>query len=257
MIAALPMYDWPELRPATDALWEALAHECRLRGLAAPATLTRAENYHAPWHDPALLLGQSCGYPLVSELVGVVQLVGTPIYAAAGCNGPQYSSALVVRADDPAADLAALAGRRFTYNSVDSQSGWWAMAHSLRQAGLPPIERFFGSLGQSHSHRNSLRLVAHGAADVAAIDAVCWALSGDLGQQAGLRVLGWTEPTPGLPLITSATQPPTVLAKLRAAIEAVMADPALAAVRGRLRLAGFVPTTLADYAVIATRASLR
>jgi hypothetical protein len=37
MIAALPMYDWPEIREATDAWWAGLARAFRREGPARRA----------------------------------------------------------------------------------------------------------------------------------------------------------------------------------------------------------------------------
>jgi hypothetical protein len=36
MIATLPMYDWPEVREATDAWWAGLARHLRGAGFEAP-----------------------------------------------------------------------------------------------------------------------------------------------------------------------------------------------------------------------------
>ena len=67
-LAALPMYDWPELRPATDRLWAAVRDGLRQRGVAAPEGLTRDVGLMAGWTDPGLVLGQTCGLPFVREL---------------------------------------------------------------------------------------------------------------------------------------------------------------------------------------------
>ncbi|MBD9446543.1 hypothetical protein [Rhizobium sp. RHZ01] len=41
LIAALPMYDWPEVRAETDAQWEQLRDELLFRGIDAPERLAR------------------------------------------------------------------------------------------------------------------------------------------------------------------------------------------------------------------------
>ena len=38
-IAALPMYDWPELHATMDRLWCEIAHELHNSGMSAPALL--------------------------------------------------------------------------------------------------------------------------------------------------------------------------------------------------------------------------
>ena len=40
-IAALPMYDWPEVRGEVDAQWAAVRDELRKKGVNAPERLTR------------------------------------------------------------------------------------------------------------------------------------------------------------------------------------------------------------------------
>ena len=60
-------------------------------------------------------------------------------------------------------------------------------------------------------------------------------------------MLGWTEASPGLPLITALGTSDDVLAALRAALDEVARDPALAWVRAALLLDGFAATVAADY----------
>lgn len=237
MIASLGMYDFPWLHAANDALWRAVA--ARLDH--APATLTRSRPLPAIWAAPDLLLAQTCGYPLTHGLD--VALVATPVYDAPGCNAGWHRSALVVRADDPAQTLADLAGRRAAINAPDSNTGM-----NLLRAAFAPLARsgrFFGAVITTGAHRRSLAAVVGGHADVAAIDAVSWALIGDryphLGRRA--RLIGWTEATPGLPLVSAATRTPADRDRLRAAFGAALADPALAPHRARLRLTGI--TTIA------------
>ena len=60
VIAALPMYDWPEVADDVDRLWTAIARELRERRLDAPSQLTRHEDLESVWRDPGLLVGQVC-----------------------------------------------------------------------------------------------------------------------------------------------------------------------------------------------------
>ena len=89
MIASLPMYDLPELRTATDTWWSGMAAALRRAGIdAVPDQLTRVYNVATVWRDPNLLLSQTCGYPLVRDMAGILQPIATPIYNAPGCDGP-------------------------------------------------------------------------------------------------------------------------------------------------------------------------
>jgi len=250
VLAALPMYDYPELAGAHDALWRALRDGLLAAGVQAPTELTRGLGHFDTWRDPGLLLGQACEYPLAKRFARTVRKVATPLYTAAGCTGASYRSAIVVRADDPAAGLADLRGRRCVVNEIDSNSGM----NLLRAAVAPLCERgrFFASVAYSGSHRQSAALVAAGAADVAALDCVSYAHLQRLDPEttAALRVLGWTPSSPSLPLITAAATDDDTLHKLRTCLAALAADPALAAVRAELLLGGFDLDPAHDYAAV-------
>jgi len=239
-LAALPMYDLPELQAANDALWGGIAMRLAADGLEeVPARLTRTTELEALWTSPALLLAQTCGYPLVTTLGAQVQVVATPRYRAPGCEGPFRRSAIVVRAHEPAHRLADLRGARGAVNDMMSDSGM-----NLFRAAIAPLageQPFFRSLVVTGAHLASVEAVAFGEADVAAIDAVTWAHIGDLRPDLAwrLRVLEWTDRTPGLPLITAAASGPRTLAALRRALAEVAADPQLAEAREILRLEGF------------------
>jgi ABC-type phosphate/phosphonate transport system substrate-binding protein len=240
VIAALPMYDFPELQADNDALWAALAESLAAAGVAeVPVALTRGRRHFDLWRDPNLLLAQACEYPIATDHAGTVQLVATPLYTAVGCVGPFYRSAIVVRRHEPAAALADMRGMRCVINEGNSNSGM-----NLLRAAVAPLAAgagFFESVDLSGSHRRSIEMVADGEADLAAIDCVSWAhLQRIAPERTGaLRVLGWTEASPSLPFVTASGADPATLRALRSALGDVIADPALADVRERLFLSGF------------------
>ena len=241
------MHDLPAVRWAPDALWAALAQRLAEQGVPAPSALDRRPDYPAVWREPGLVLSQTCGYPYATALRGTVRLVATPCYAAPGCDGPAYCSLLLVRAQDPADELADLRGRRAAFNAADSQSG-----HNALRAAVAPLAqagRFFSAAFPTGSHAASAAAVAAGEADLCAVDCVTWAmlLRHEPEGAAGLRVLGRTAPAPGLPLITGAAGP---LATIRAALAAVMAEPGLAAARAALLLDGIEILTDSAYDAI-------
>ncbi|THF59763.1 phosphate/phosphite/phosphonate ABC transporter substrate-binding protein [Ollibium composti] len=103
-IAALPMYDWPEVRTETDAQWVRLRDALRRRGVDAPDALTRTNmpdgslEPAALWRDPALLFAQTCWGPMGLGLADHVQVIGQPDYSDfEGGQGEFYSSAVVMR----------------------------------------------------------------------------------------------------------------------------------------------------------------
>ena len=240
MIAALPMYDFLELQADNDALWAALAESLTASGIEnVPPGLTRGRRHFDLWQDPKLLLAQACEFPLATDYAGAVQLVATPHYTAEGCAGAFYRSAIVVRRYQPADTLADMRGLRCVINEWSSNSGM-----NLLRASIAPLAaggEFFESVDLSGSHRRSIEMVADGEADLAAIDCVSWAHLQRLAPErtGALRVLGWTEPTPSLPLVTAAGTDAATLRALRAALAGIAADPALDDVRARLFLSGF------------------
>jgi ABC-type phosphate/phosphonate transport system substrate-binding protein len=240
-LASLPMYDLPELAEATAALWDGLARHLRRAGIAdVPAARLAAPVLPDHWLEPDLLLSQTCGYPLRHVLKDAVRLVATPCYAAPACEGAGYCSLVVVPADSPAADLADLRGRRVAFNAPDSQSGF----NVLRAAVAPLAQggRFFAEAIATGSHAASLELVAGGGADVAALDCVSFALFQRGGRPAteSVRILCRTAAAPALPFITAASTSDADLLRLRRALRAMIADPALAKARGALLLRDFM-----------------
>lgn len=186
------------------------------------------------WRHPALLFGETCWGPLDRGLKPFVHVVAQTRYdGLTGGEGTLYRSALIAlrRPDDvdavPAASgndalssalLAGLAGRRFAFNGPDSRSGYLALERDLRAVGESMA--IFSRTVQTGSHLASMRLVADGGADVAAIDCRSLALARrhDPSLTARLRVVGWTTASQGLPFICAASLPDGIR---RAVAEAV------------------------------------
>lgn len=251
-VATLPMYDWPEVRPATDALWSAIAGQLTARGFDAPAALQRERDPDAVWTDPNLLLSQTCGWPYATRLIDHVRYVATPVYAVSGCEGPLYSSMIVARAEDAGEGVAALARRRVARNAVDSFSGHVVIQEAMRGEGIDPDAATWIETG---SHRASMRAVASGAADLAAIDAVCWALAGEHEADAvsRLRILRQTPLRPGLPLITAQARGESDAEAIAAAVAEAIASPGLKPETEALYLSGVVRLSAEDYRAAAAQ----
>jgi len=238
-IAALPMYDYPELAAAHDALWECFVRHFVATGLsegAPPPRLTRGIGKFDIWRHPRLLLGQGCEYPLAKSFADNVRLVASPCYTVPGCSGATYRSAVVVRRDDAAQDLFDLRYRRCAINESNSNSGM-----NLLRAAIAPLAggmRFFESVVVSGAHRRCAHWVAGGEADVAALDCVSWAhiQRVDPAIASRLRVLCWTDSSPSLPFITAHSAGDSLMQGLRSALQATVADPTLREVRATLFL---------------------
>lgn len=225
MIASLMMYQRPELLAAHDRWWQGIRDRLRHAGIEAPEGLSQDAEEFSVWRHPRLVISQTCGMPFRLWLHPHVTLVGTPDYGLSGCAPGYYRSALVVRSDDPRETVADFMTGRFAYNQTFSQSGFAAPYWHMRPHGF-----FFERRLQTGAHLASARAVAEGRADIAAIDAVTWrnALAFDPFTE-GLRVLDWTAPTPGLPLIAAAAcKADAVFTAVRQAIQGLSAEDAAA-----------------------------
>ncbi|MER9656204.1 PhnD/SsuA/transferrin family substrate-binding protein [Mesorhizobium sp. M0152] len=217
LVAALPMYDWPEVRDEVDAQWAGLRNAFRQRGIDAPETIVRRNgdlppvpggirdaqgkliapdpatlppdelDFHQVWLHPALLFAQTCWGPMEFGLSRHVQVVGQPSYDAyEGGQGELYSSALVMRMGEGAEVRSPADGSAFL--PLDLIRGRRFTFNSLdSMSGIIALTRdleaqgesldIFSSRSESGGHRDSIVAVAEGKADVAAIDCESWFLA--------------------------------------------------------------------------------
>ena len=207
MIASLMMYQRPELVKAHNSFWALIREELARVGMESPQVLSQDAEEFSVWEHPHLVLSQTCGMPYRLWLHGKARLVGTPDYALESCPPGYYRSPLIVRVDDERTQIAQFANARFAYNQTFSQSGFAAPHNHLKSMGF-----WFEDLLHTGAHLASARAVAEGKADICALDAVSWRLMEQYEPFAkGLRVLEWTDPTPGLPYITAMKNDPDVV----------------------------------------------
>lgn len=256
MIAVLPMYDWPVLRAATDALWAGTARRLAADRIAAPGALSRPAEAAAAWADPDLLLGQACGMPYVAGVCGAAQVVARPDYGLPEARGGRYRSVIVVRAGAAAGRgpeaLLAWSGCRVAVNEWGSYSGHVALRAHLARLRPGAGEPFFAVARLSGSHAESARMVARGEADMAALDGVVWTLlrAHEPATADALAVIDATAEAPALPFIAAprfAGLAPRLAAALDKAAAALGPVPGLPR---RVTLAGD-----ADYAPIRAAAA--
>lgn len=208
--ASLPMYDWPETRDQVDQFYAQL----RAYVPSLPGSLCRPDSedaLQALWRDPRLVLSQTCWGPLSAGLSRYVNVLAQPLYDdVPGGVGVRYRSAIVMREgvrcpvpDHDGARLPhGLSGLRAAVNGPDSLSGCIALVQDSGVHGLLATALVTGS------HRASIRAVADGAADFAAIDCRSWALATEHEPAArALVVTGWTCLRAGLPYITARATP--------------------------------------------------
>jgi ABC-type phosphate/phosphonate transport system substrate-binding protein len=152
-----------------------------------------------PFASGAADVGFVCApsFRFLNRAGGAVALLPLPVPADQRAEGkPVYFADVVVSASSPVRTFADLRGARWAYNDRNSKSGWFSMAE--RCAPQSP-EEFFGELIASGSHLRSLKLVAGGGADAAAIDSnVLWM------QEHSLRVIESWGPFPIQPVVIRA-----------------------------------------------------
>jgi len=250
-VAALPMYDMPQLRQATDEFWHAISVRLQAAGLKAPASLARTDDYLDLVRNPDLLLGQACGYPLVVQFKNAVEIVATPIYSSRGCEGFDHCSVFIVNAEAGHRTLRDLRGSTCAINGYDSNTGM-----NLLRAAIAPIangQLFFRSVTVTGAHRHSLEAVANGQADIAAIDCISFAHFQRFEPELTARVstIGQSLRTPAPPFIT-AQKDAGIIRILRDVLHDVATAPELASVRADLNIAGISFEPDIDYRALLT-----
>jgi len=253
MPAGLPMYDFPDVRMATDSWWNGLARHLSRAGIPdVPTSLLRRDDLIEQWQDPALLISQTCGYLLTHELRADLRPVATPHYTAPGCVGPAYASVILARQDHPGATVADFEGGVAVYSRSYSHAGYNAFRGMV--APLARGKPFFSRVIGSGSHLDSIATLATGAGDLATVDCVIHAFVSRWrpGALAGTRVLGFTDPAPAAPYVAPISASNDRVARLRQALDAAVHDPDLAAARDDLFIAGFSHLEFLDYSTIAS-----
>lgn len=242
--AELLMYVAPQaIQQANDAWLTRIVERLGARRRAADHLDLRAL-----WRAPELLLSQTCGYPLMTELRGQVQLIGRPRYELPHSSGGQHCSLLLTREDNARTTLADFYDSRGVINGHDSNSGM-----NLLRERLAPLQqggRFFASVDISGAHRESLRWLREDRADLAAIDSVTFDYLARLAPEevAGLRIVTRSAPSPTLPYIGARALDQARILTIRQAMNGALQD--LPDVAQTLGIREVLPAEEADYQVL-------
>lgn len=241
--SALGMYPLPQLRGAWGDLYAAIAARAAASGVAAPDVTNWDVDPHDSWLDPRLVLGMTCGWPLVRALREQVTVVGTFAYdvPVPGPSPHHYRTNIVAR---DAVALSQLVGASAAINSVDSLSGNISLLDAFGHDTPWP-----GEVMLTGAHVASIAAVRRGTADVASIDGMTWAFQQRDAPETleGLVVIGHGPWVPCLPVILGDAADLADLAGWRAAVIGAVRDDEMASVREILMLRDFVPLDFADY----------
>ena len=253
-IAAYTMYGFEWLRADIRVFWAGVASRLNDAGMAGvPARLSWKMPEEEQWQAPNLLLGQTCGYPMMKGLTGPLRLVVTPSYDVPYVEGSMYRSLIVVGEESDVTNIQQLRGKVAAINKTSSHSGYNAFRRLIAdyvhqadrqweaQSDRAGRRSFFSAVKTCGNHMGSMQAVATGKADVAAIDAVSFHLIGqakpDL--KAALRILTTTLPAPGLPLVTAGIRSDADLATLRSAVFDTLGDTDCRAALAKMGINGF------------------
>ncbi len=247
-VASLGMYDHPAQQAANDALWGWIAARLAAQGVAdVPARLERERTPDQLWPDPHLLFGQACGFPYARFHKQDLRIVAVPRYDAPHCEGTRHCSVIVARDSDGRRELDAFRGARAAINDPVSNTGLNLLRHTVAEHCGPG--QFFRGMVRTGSHIASMRAVAAGEAELAAIDAVTFAATGTSypGLTDGLKIIAVSRKVPALPFVTARATPEPVAALVQEALLAAMQAPELAEARAALFLLGAEPIAADAY----------
>ena len=233
-IASLAMYPFTHLRPAYEHFWDSVRGRL---SFDTPALDWATDPLEACRRDD-LVLGQTCGWPLVTELASSVRVVGTFDCEVEGAHDGTYCSVLVSNSSDQLDEILARPDLVVVANAPDSMSGWISLRVATATAG-----RHLDTAVWTGAHAASIDALRHGRAHLAAIDGVTWAHIGT----DTLHLVGRGPRIPCLPLVTSHSTTDATLAELRLALGDTVNDPAMAGVCATLKIRDFLVRDLADY----------
>lgn len=201
------MYDWPETSASIDRLWELIAANLNEAGIDAPVSLFRGDGIGDTWTDPNLIIGQTCGWPYINRLRGKAVPFARFTYDLPNCPAGDYYSVYIGQSEGDSKFLkdrqTISSAGKIAVNGDDSQSGFRVYREITIDAPADALPKEI--LLVTGSHRNSVKAVAEGKANIAAIDGIAFELSKqhDKHLTDNVTVIGHSNPVPGLPLITS------------------------------------------------------
>lgn len=196
--------------------------------------------------DVALLC--SGGYvDLAEHWPGAVEILAVPEVEGK----TTYESLVIVPATSTATTLADLAGKRFAFTDELSFTGHLYPTVAFYERGLAPAA-FLGMTYFTHSHDRSVRAVADGFVDAAAVDSLVYASVAEAHPEISCktRVIERSPPFEMGPLVASRRVPAELRAKLREVLLGLANDPAAAKELGVIRVGRFVPGDPARYAPV-------
>ena len=214
----------PNIRPVYEAISE---HVGRLLGCGAK--LIDGNSYEQFTDD--VDAGFICGYPYVRLAARpsppVVPLAAPVLRGERYGSRPIYFSDVIVRRESSLCAFEDLRGRSWSYNELDSHSGYLITLFRLLQMG--ETTGFFDTVREAGWHQRSIRMVASGEVDGSAIDSQVLAveLRDHPGLSEQLRVIDSLGPSTIQPVVAATRLAPGLREEIREVLLAMRDDPAL------------------------------
>ena len=177
---------------------------------------------------------------------------GLELLAAPQVGGaPQYYSYLIVPATSTVGSLEGLRGKTFAFTDPQSNTGRIVPTYLVSKIGSTP-DRYFGKVFYTYSHDNSIKAVATGAADGAAVDSLIWEYSQahDPTYTSKTRVILKSDPFGSPPVVVHPDLDPVLKARLRDALLSAHEDPEGRAILDKMGIERFAPTDDGAYDTI-------
>jgi phosphonate transport system substrate-binding protein len=166
------------------------------------------------------------------ELLAAPQAYGAPV----------YYSYIIVPKESAATSFASLRGKRFAFTDPLSNSGKLVPTYMLARINETP-ESYFKEFIFTKSHDKSIKAVAQGVVDAAAVDSLIWEYLNATNSEftAKTRILEKSPPYAIPPIVVPRGLPADLKEKLRQAVLNAHADPKGQAILQRMRIDRFVP----------------
>jgi len=168
---------------------------------------------------------------------------GLELVAAPVVDGVQtYRSYTIVPRSSEATSLESLRGKTFAFTDPESNSGRIIPTYTLGQMGTTP-EEFFKEVFFSYGHDNSIKLVATGKADGAAVDSLIWEYDNDLKPEytSQTKIIAKSETCAIPPVVVRPGLDPALKKKISDAFLGAADDPEGAAILAKMRIEKFAP----------------
>jgi phosphonate transport system substrate-binding protein len=166
---------------------------------------------------------------------------GMEILAVPVVNGGKvYHSYILAQRDSPITSLDDLKGKRFAFTDPKSNTGYLVPQYMLLQRGHTP-EKFFGETSYTYSHDNSIKAVAEGVADGAAVDNLIWEFinATDPTYTSRTRIVEKSPPYGIPPVVVHPELDPDLKNRLRAALLSLHKQPEAVRILKRLHIERF------------------